>query len=167
MKDNQITTYFEIDHYIPKKSFENNRPELLTLYDNLVYSCKKCNIAKSNKFEGDIYSSPLDNQLFYNPSIEDFSLHFFRDSSGTISSKDAKAANMIRELRLYRPIHNLAWICEQLLDCRENIELKMRSLNSNDVLYKKLEIIKNKINDEFIKYYTYFIANYNNNSLPL
>ncbi|MBP3742935.1 MAG: HNH endonuclease [Treponema sp.] len=161
LRDESVTTHFEIDHYIPKDAFENTRPELLTLYDNLVYSCKKCNQAKSSKFEGEVNSNPLDNELFYNPAVVDYNTIFYRDESGSILSDDKKGRNMIKLLKLYRPINNLAWICEKLYDCRLQIEEKMTDLDTGSNEYKSLNEIKHKLVELYSDLRDYFIANYN------
>lgn len=161
LSDESVTTYFEIDHYVPKDAFENIRPELLTFYKNLVYSCKKCNQAKSSKFKGDVNSNPLDNEFFYNPYIVDYNTIFYRDETGSILSDDKKGLNMITLLKLYRPINNLAWICEKLHDCRLQIEKKMTDLDTESNEYKTLNEIKYKLIELYSDLRDYFIANFN------
>ena len=65
LNDVSITTPFEIDHFIPKDAFKSVRPDFETDYNNLIYACKKCNIAKSNKYEGNILSEEPTNNLLY------------------------------------------------------------------------------------------------------
>lgn len=105
---------FQIDHFVPEHTFEGIRDELLTQYDNLMLSCPKCNRAKSDQFEGDIASPSIENNLFYNPDTTDYNSIFYRNELGGISSDDAKGKDMIRRLRLYRPLHNYAWVLEKL-----------------------------------------------------
>lgn len=159
--DKNVSNSFEIDHYIPKKAFKEKRPGLLTLYDNLVYSCKKCNQSKSSKFKGDVNSNPLNNELFYNPALVDYNTIFYRDESGSILSDDEKGRNMINLLKLYRHINNLAWICEKLYESNLRIEEKMNQLDVESPEFKAYK----EINYKLIKLYSglrdYFIANYN------
>ena len=54
LSEERITTYFEIDHYIPKDAFKDIRPELETDYNNLMFACRKCNSEKSSMFKGDV-----------------------------------------------------------------------------------------------------------------
>lgn len=159
--DKSIGISFEIDHYIPKKAFENKRPELLSLYDNLVYSCKKCNQIKGSQFKGDVYSVPLNNELFYNPSVVDYNTIFYIDEFGTISSDDEKGQSMINLLKLYRPINNLAWICEKLNESRFRLNEKMSILDTSSDAYKFYKEIKNTITELYADLRDYFIANYN------
>lgn len=159
--DKDISNSFEIDHYIPKKAFKEKRNELLTLYDNLVYSCKKCNQTKSSKFNGDVYSNPLNNELFYNPAVVDYNTIFYRNETGSILSEDGKGQNMIKLLRLYRPIHNLAWICEKLKEKYSRIEVKMSELNTESAEYQVYKEIKYKLLELYSGLRDYFIANYN------
>lgn len=161
LSDETVTTYFEIDHYIPKEAFKDKRPELLTLYDNLVYSCKKCNQSKSSSFKGDVNSSPLDNELFYNPAIVDYNSIFYRDESGSILSDDKKGQNMINLLKLYRPINNLAWICERLYEEYLQIKEKMSEVDIESNEYSVYKEIKYKLLELHSELYKYFIANYN------
>ena len=39
----RTTGQFDLDHFQPQKT----RPDLATVYDNLVYACARCNLAKS------------------------------------------------------------------------------------------------------------------------
>lgn len=165
--DESVTTHFEIDHYIPKDAFESKRPELLTLYDNLVYSCKKCNQAKSSKFKGDVNSNPLNNELFYNPALVDYNTIFYRDESGSIVSDDEKGQNMIKMLKLYRPINNLAWICERLYEGYLQITEKMSKLDIESDEYTLYKEIKYKLLELHSNLYKYFIANYNESCLEV
>lgn len=50
LSDDSITTPFEIDHFIPKTAFKDIRPELLTDYNNLIYSCKNVTMLKEGSF---------------------------------------------------------------------------------------------------------------------
>jgi hypothetical protein len=44
-----VTGEFALDHFVPQKS----SPALATTYDNLVYSCTRCNLAKSDQAVSD------------------------------------------------------------------------------------------------------------------
>ena len=110
--DTQITTSYEVDHFVPEVVFKDEWPELKTTYANLVYSCKKCNVAKSSQYQGDITQKRINNELFYEPEETDYGTIFYRGEDGGICSDDTRGRGMITRLKLYRPIHNLAWICE-------------------------------------------------------
>lgn len=42
---------FTVDHFVPRDVFKEKNISLDTDYNNLMYSCIKCNLAKSNKYE--------------------------------------------------------------------------------------------------------------------
>ena len=105
---------FQIDHFIPRKHFTKVRDSLETEYENLMFSCPKCNRAKGDQYEGDLKSPQIENRLFYNPDQVDYNLIFYRDEFGGIASDDPKGQDMIRRLKLYRTVHRYAWILEKL-----------------------------------------------------
>lgn len=72
------TASFQIDHFIPQKSFKGKQDQLLTQYNNLVLACPKCNRAKSDQFQGDVSKSKIENALFYNPDYTDYNDIFYR-----------------------------------------------------------------------------------------
>lgn len=160
--DTQITTPFEIDHYIPERAFTDVWPELKTTYSNLIYSCKKCNIAKSNQYEGDIIQREIVNELFYDPVQVDYDTIFYRNETGRICSDDNKGRDMIKRLKLYRPIHNLAWICDIALKTLEKMDAQINSNENNSERAKLLREAKEELNDYYITCNNTFTANYNN-----
>ena len=135
LSDDSITTPFEIDHFITKTAFKDIRPELLTDYNNLIYSCKKCNNAKRGQFSGDLSVSHPTNELFYDPVLVDYNNIFYRNELGAIASDDAKGKHMIEILKLYRPIHILGWLCEKIL-----LSLRTRKVRGTDYKQVKLNV---------------------------
>lgn len=160
--DTQITTSYEIDHFVPKDIFKDDWPELEKTYGNLVYSCKKCNGAKSNQYKGDIGKRIIENELFYDPENTDYNTIFYRDDVGSICSDDEKGRDMINRIKLYRPIHNLAWICEitknTLEKINKQIEIEGKESPKGILLLKA----KNELNDYYNDCRDVFLANYNN-----
>ncbi len=165
--DSQVTTPFEIDHFIPKKEFEDQWPELLTLYSNLVYSCKKCNLAKSNQYAGDLSKREIINDFFYDPVQTDYGEVFYRDEFGRICSDDKKGRDMINRLELYRPIHNFAWLCELAKSALDKLTDKINSLQNDSDQKQCLEEAKKELSEYYITCYAVFIANYNNNKFRI
>lgn len=159
-RDDIITTPFEIDHFIPRKVFENVKDSLDTDYNNLVYSCKKCNMAKSSKFSGDIKSVHPTNDLFYDPVLTDYNNIFYRNEYGIIVSDDSKAKVMISLLRLYRPIYALSWIIGQTYELLDKLEKRIGLVSNSDEL-DKLKQVQIKLNNYLVKVNRIFIANYN------
>jgi HNH endonuclease domain protein len=165
--DTQITTPYEIDHYIPKNVFKNVWPELETHYDNLIYACKKCNRAKSDQYDGEIENRIIENKLFYDPVLVDYNTIFYRNDIGGISSDDTKGRSMINNLKLYRPIHNLAWICEIVKNTIDHINIKIQEVGEDSEKGKLLLEAKNSLNIYYVDCRDIFIANYNNDEFTM
>lgn len=153
---------YEIDHFIPRKIFESVKPQLEYTYDNLMYSCPKCNGKKSDEYEGNINNDKIENNLFYNPVDIDYNDIFYRNEYGGISSEDEKGNQMIVKLNLYNPIHNLAWLIDEI----NEVEVKVsKKIKKNDVSKEKMEKLKDadyrllKYKDNLVKL---FKANYYN-----
>ena len=140
--------------------------DLDTDYTNLVYSCKKCNNAKRHQFSGDIYSANPTNELFYDPTMVDYNDIFYRNNFGAIDSDDDKGKKSIIRLKLYRPIHILAWICEELNDTAEKLDAAIKA-ESNTERKRTLEAALNKINNQYRKMSRLFTAAYNDNSFSI
>lgn len=164
--DTQITTPFETDHFIPENTFKGIRPDLACCYENLVYSCKKCNDAKSDQFEGDINLENPENIKFYNPVKIDYNEIFYRSEIGAIASDDPKGLQMIADLQLYRPIHNLAWLCEETGKILDKINEKLKK-ESSPLKKELLQRAKETFNDYYIECTRSFISNYNNKRLKI
>lgn len=167
LKDTNITTWFEVDHFIPRDEFKDKWPECDNLYDNLIYSCKKCNMAKGAQYKGNIEDKIIKNDCFYNPVDDDYGKIFYRDDVGGIASDDIKGREMIVRLKLYRPIHNLAWICENLYSILQKLEIQLEREGRDTERGKELLAVKEKVSDYYILCYQTFIANYNNEKFTL
>lgn len=165
--DTQITTPFEVDHFIPQDVFKDEWPELKTLYGNLVYSCKKCNVAKSNQYKGDISKRKIKNDLFYEPEETDYGTIFYRGDDGGIRSDDEKGRDMISKLKLYRPIHNLAWICEITKKTLDKLSVQIDKAGKDSAKGKKLQEAKEELQDYYEDCIAVFLANYNNNKFVI
>lgn len=160
--DTQITTSYEVDHFIPKDAFKDEWSELETTYKNLVYSCKKCNGAKSSQFKGDLSKRVIENELFYDPEETDYNTIFYRDDIGTICSEDEKGRDMINRIKLYRPIHNLAWMCEMTKQTLDKLNVQIEKVGKDSEKGKLLIEAKLELNDYYNDCRDIFLANYNN-----
>lgn len=78
-------TYFEVDHFVPKRLFTQGNTITLTQYSNLVYSCKFCNNNKSGKWptESETVHNTND-EGFVDPCSADYDTHFYRTPEGAI-----------------------------------------------------------------------------------
>lgn len=160
--DTQITTPFEIDHFVPEDAFKEEWPELKTTYENLVYACKKCNRAKSSQYKGDLSKREIKNELFYDPVETDYDTIFFREDDGSICSEDKKGRDMIMRLQLYRPIHNLAWICEITKSTLDKLAKRIDQVEKDSPTGILLREAREELRDYYEDCQAVFIANYNN-----
>ena len=165
--DTQITTPYEVDHFVPMDAFKNEWPELETTYANLVYSCKKCNIAKSNQYKGNLKKRKINNELFYEPEETDYGTIFYRGEDGGICSDDEKGRDMITRIKLYRPIHNLAWICEITKSTLDKLSAQIDLVGRDSGRGKVLIEAKEELREYYDDCVAVFMANYNNNKFVL
>lgn len=124
MLDSYIQQNYSIDHFIPRKVFKDTEMAYLEYdYNNLMYSCPKCNNSKKDQYEGNIYDKTYNNDFFYNPVYVDYNTIFYRDEYGGIQSEDLKGREMIIRLKLYKGIYHLAFLIEEI----ENTLIKINS----------------------------------------
>lgn len=103
--------HYHIDHFAPKSLF----PELETEYDNLVYSCPLCNLAKSDKWiSDDPKKNVVNGEGFLDPCEDDFNQHFQRDGVGFIIGISSEAKYMVKEMNLNLEIHSVTWELSRL-----------------------------------------------------
>lgn len=152
------TISFQIDHFIPQKHFGTTRRELRNQYNNLMLACPKCNRAKSDQYEGDITSLEIENRLFYNPDKVDYNEIFYRNELGGISSDDPKGQDMINRLKLYRVMHNYAWILEKLDDLLERIDKQI--VTATGERKKVLAATRNRLFEKHYRMRKQFCAAY-------
>lgn len=161
MSSELLTIPYHVEHFIPIKAFEGKKESLLTEYENLMWACPKCNLSKGDKYKGDfLTSSKIENELFYNPVETDYNDIFFRNEIGGIDSEDAKGREMIKLLKLYRPIHNLAWLIERLEKLALNLEQAAKQ-ETDEERKKLLEDAMGKVALECVKKSKLFRAVYN------
>lgn len=162
MSEDSITASFHVEHFIPVKVFEGKKDNLLTDYENLMWACPKCNLSKSSKYAGDLMkSNNIENKLFYNPVETDYNDIFYRNEIGAIDSDDQKGREMIKELKLYRPVHTLSWLVEKLETTHELLEKAVCSETDPD-RKREQECAKNRIANIYIKKQKVFRAAYKN-----
>ena len=99
-KDSPRMASFEIDHFVPQKVDQNRVLD----YTNLVYACKSCNNAKSNKWPtGDKNISNDGCVGWIDPCDKDYDALFGRDENGKIYPVTTKLGNwMYENLKLWK-----------------------------------------------------------------
>ena len=136
-------TFYEIDHFVPKKIAEEREND----YSNLVYSCRSCNNSKGAKWPTGNANKPNNGKEgWIDPCDSKYATQFERLSDGSVKSKTELGLWMWKALTLGNPIHRLKWTLEQLrielmktdtLEIEDPIELKqIKELNAR---YRKFE----------------------------
>ncbi|WP_254526718.1 MULTISPECIES: HNH endonuclease [unclassified Sphingobacterium] len=128
---------FTIDHFVPQNpdgfihNIKNN------YYYNLVYSCRYCNAAKSNKWPSKDAAIHHDaNEGFIDPCNQDYTDLFKRENSGRIIANNpvnALSNYIIKELNLWQPIHERMWKLERIKVLSEEVNNKLKQLPNGDL----------------------------------
>lgn len=156
-----VTVPFHVEHFIPEDAFHGKKDSLKTDYNNLMWACPKCNLSKSNKYEGDLeHSDKIENLLFYNPVETDYDTIFYRNELGGIDSDDPKGREMIKLLKLYRPVHNLAWMVERLERTCNELERRLKSETDPDKR-QQMEVAASWLSRIYVQKAQLFRAAYN------
>ena len=147
---------FEIDHFVPQNPHNFETTISSTDYSNLVYSCKSCNRAKSNKWPtNDENIHNKDNVGFIDPCDEDYNNQFKREDTGRILPNTELGQWMYDELKLHKPQHEILWNLDQLDKTKKEI---LEILNSrpidNDIQKKLLAVYASY--DEYLNKLTEF-----------
>lgn len=165
MHEDLVAVPYHVEHFIPEKIFKNKKDYLKTDYENLMWSCPKCNLSKGDKYKGDIESnSKIVNELFYNPVYTDYNTIFYRNELGGIDSDDPKGREMIKMLKLYRPLHNLGWLLERLEKMCDQLEIAINK-EKDPERKRLLELAAGKLAREYVKKVKVFRAAYKGNKV--
>lgn len=144
---------YHVEHFAPKEKFK----ELEFVYDNLLYSCPYCNVAKSNKWISDKADiNIVGNKGFVDPCTDEYYIHLQRDYIGEIIYLTELGEYIYFELKLYlkrhRILHNIEKVRTKKKLLKEKIGEKKR-LHENvtllEELYKELCVV-------FCEYYDLF-----------
>ena len=105
-------TYYEVDHFVPKKSLVNISP---TEYSNLVYSCRSCNNSKRAKWPTRDQNIHNHGKLRYiDPSEDADAAQFERLADGSIHSITDLGDWMWSALNFGNPAHRVRWKLEEI-----------------------------------------------------
>jgi uncharacterized protein (TIGR02646 family) len=120
---------FHIDHFAPKKLF----PQLEVTYSNLVYSCRFCNVSKSDHWVGTNSDGPNDGSKgFVDPCAEEFNDHLERDSRGRIIPQTDLGRYMIKRLKLHLLRHELLWLARKARGMRDQVDRLIADFQARD-----------------------------------
>lgn len=110
---------FHIDHFAPKKHF----PELEESYLNLVYSCRFCNMRKSDHWVGNDSTIHNDGEKgFIDPCSNDYDDHIERDdATGIIRGKTKLGHYIVKRLNLNLLRHQMLWYARRARALRDEV----------------------------------------------
>ena len=138
---------FTIDHFVPQNPDGFIHDIAPNYYYNLVYSCRYCNSAKTNKWPTKDPEVPhSEGEGFIDPTNEDYTTLFKRSKSGKIVPfQDSELADyIIKELKLWLPIHERMWKLERLKQLNEQIKTQLK-LIKDEAIRKELETLHYQI----------------------
>lgn len=119
---------YQIDHFVPRtaiKTIADND------YNNLVYSCRRCNRAKWDKWPtGNEFTHNNGSEGFIDPCDPLYAEQFERNERGEIVSVTTLGDWMWKELNLGNPAHRIIWMLTQLR--KEMEEIRSKSQASGD-----------------------------------
>jgi len=127
---------YTIDHFIPRNPKGFTHTIAPNCYQNLVWACSACNLAKSNKWPTSNPSIHNDGSVgFVDPVDENYSALFERSGDGRVLAKDQNvlATNMINELKLWLPIHSVIWKLEKVLVLEKQVKNALEQLGDGDL----------------------------------
>jgi len=143
-------TYYEVDHFIPKKFFRENSDLSDIDYANLVYSCKFCNGKKSSKWPTESMDLFNDGSKgFVDPRDPDYENHIFRRLDGSlhwktdlgqwIVQKAFKFDLRSKELSLLYSLKRMNGLIFELIKVEQNLKGISAELDSQSQdLYSRL-----------------------------
>lgn len=137
---------FHIDHFAPKSLF----PHLTKAYNNLVYACPLCNIAKSNKWYGvDEHNSVTGEIGFIDPCSPDLDDHLARNEVGEIIGLTPLGCSMVNDLKLGLLRHQLNWQIERIETLKDRLIPIMKEANRKGINVTRAIDLLDKLNSLF------------------
>jgi 5-methylcytosine-specific restriction endonuclease McrA len=108
---NIIKCPYQKDHLIPEKIAKAvGRYDLLTDYNNLVYSCRVCNRNKWDNWPFDNVDKTHDDKVgFVDPASKEYDEHLMRDEVGRIVPKTQVGSYMCEVLNFSNRLTDIWW----------------------------------------------------------
>lgn len=137
-------TYYEVDHFVPKKHLVKISD---TAYSNLVYSCRSCNNSKRAKWPTKDETVHNDGKMgFVDPCDSSYADHFERIADGSIRSMTELGSWMWSALNFGNPVHRVRFKLEELkllldeLDNSDTYSLEeLMAIKRLNTMYRNLE----------------------------
>lgn len=148
---------YTIDHFVPRnpKDFSHNIES--NFYYNLVYSCRYCNSAKTNKWPTkDAKIHHNDKEGFIDPIEIDYTGLFKRCIDGHIipaEEENILANHILSELKLWLPIHERMWKLEKIINLNRQIRIRLNNMENGEIKdqLEKLHYEVYKMMDEIME----------------
>lgn len=113
-------SYYEIDHFVPRKKL---KVIALNDYSNLVYACRSCNNAKRAKWPTGDEKVHNDGKVgFIDPCDAIYATQFYRGKDGSIIACTELGHWMWRALNFGNPAHRVIWNLEEIRKCIRQME---------------------------------------------
>lgn len=121
-------TYYEIDHFVPRKNLKNIS---LNTYSNLVYACRSCNNAKRAKWPTSDENVHNNGKVgFVDPCASGYASQFHRGKDGVIISDTELGKWMWSALNFGNPAHRVIWNLEEI---RKRITIILEFAKGNKI----------------------------------
>ena len=139
-------TFYEIDHFVPKKKLIKIKENT---YSNLVYSCRSCNNSKREKWPTDSETIHNDGKVgFIDPCCPDFPKQFRRGKDGSIIPESQIGLWIYKALNFANPVHRITWTMERLRVDMIAILNKINAGNADLTVHSRLQQLLN----EYLKF---------------
>lgn len=146
---------YHVEHFAPKDKFSTHQ----FIYDNLIYACPFCNIAKSNTWIG---NSPKENIVknkgFIDPCHNDYDKHLYRKPLGQIGYKTPVGEYMYYTLKLYLKRHEIIFSLNRIDDYCTKIKEKIDQLKIEGKSTSQYEELLRDLTYEFYFYHKSFVG---------
>lgn len=142
----------EVDHHRPlhpPEALGKDFSHLKNAYDNLYWSCSRCNLYKGNLWPTD--AEYAQGERFLDPCAEDHDAHWETHPDGTVTAKTPTGRYTIRNIRLARPRLNkrraeLYKDQQKLAQILRQLEQTTLTPAHRQTLLESLEDVRERIN---------------------
>lgn len=150
------TSWFEIDHFVPKKFLKTISE---SEYSNLVFACRSCNNSKRAKWPtgSETVYITANNEGFMDPCSTAYDQQFSRKKDGTICYKTDVGKWMFHQLKLHKAQHQIIWLIEQI--DQQIDELEKLASTVNPTLQPKIQEVLLSLHQKY-RQYTKKLAEY-------
>jgi hypothetical protein len=143
---------FTIDHFVPQKPANFKCTIPANHYYNLIYACRYCNEAKTNKWPTDDEKIHHNGEIgFIEPVNQEYTDLYKRSLHGRIEPVDESnklAQYIIKEVKLWKPVHERMWKLEKVDNQINLIEEKLKAITDLN-LRQEMETLRNELSNSW------------------